>query len=880
MEKNSSGDTQFSRVALVAGRPLYWRTPTVSAQKHAERFGELLKWCLRLPKVELGIDPKGVGLILRSIYAQLEEEPLPADLNKRLNSVGATEEETVQWPGDVERFSSHLNQLIELVRLAETRKGYAWVDPEEAGWWVEATIETLAEYATVLEEDRFQELSLELVNRHRCTLFAPSDGSDLLEPLTDLEQLKGSMEEEEYQSFIEGHRNLRADISDYRRSDVYFSWQLTNFVLSQSNLVNISLLALWSDWPSSTVRWAPPCPEDLRENPSLAPHEAASLLEDVLGEKFGGLFKAVRKAFNIGQALPELNSVYKSQSPVFYFAEPTDPPEYPEAYAREWGPAIYPLVKKCLASKDPLADEVAWGVLEQDLAALRREINGDGGHFSRYLLLPVDSGSFSGQELEKELERDLAHLTHHLSSLEFSYNDAVPNIYAADIEPIQLRHEARQPLWKRTLEDLKSQMADSLNLLPGLGRSDAAKVYEEFEKFGELQIRVEHRLEEGRVELDEANEKLVSHYQGKTEEYLGGVAFSPLSRVEVRSLRDALLNPFAFGYLGRLLQKSEEQTDRLKSDINLIRTLQNRVSAVLGNADQRARDHLAYRTTVLGAALGVLALFSLAEFVPGVQLGGENAIDFPGWLGPLSQLLDSFLLVNIARSAMIGVGVLVVVLLVRLFLRDLLSIRRQTLFGIEVQRLRNLVDESNRFYEDNRWEELEQEDNKATQLLCELWGKAERAGGKLKQPLRNLFRWSTTKRFWSARIAGWLRRGRYLRYRTDLFILCPNEITLPRTLCTFQYKSASLCEEERMFSRQDFENSLKKAGFKDHEIERLDDWLSENQEEIREMDVRGFAEVLKERGVTAVPQGNPQGRTPERWEGSLEQGGEPAAAAT
>ncbi len=116
--ENGSGDTQFSRVALVTGRPLYWRTPTVSAQKHAERFGKLLKWCLRLPNVALGIDPKGVGLILRSIYAQREEEPLPADLSRRLDSVGATEEETVRWPGDVEHFGSYLDHTKSVCIMA------------------------------------------------------------------------------------------------------------------------------------------------------------------------------------------------------------------------------------------------------------------------------------------------------------------------------------------------------------------------------------------------------------------------------------------------------------------------------------------------------------------------------------------------------------------------------------------------------------------------------------------------------------------------------------------------------------------------------------------------------------------------------------------
>ena len=854
-------EMQFSRVALVTGLPLYWETPTVSAQEHAKRFGELLKWCLRLPNVHLGIDPMGVGLILRSIYAQ-HDEPLPANLSQRLESVGATEEERVLWPKDVELFDSHRDQLIELVRLAETHKGYAWVKPEEAEWWIKATIESLGEYAAELERNGLQTLSSPLVNRHRCTLFASFEDCNLLEHLKDVEQLKDSLDEEEYQSLyqscVEEGENLPLEISDHSRHTVHWSWQLTNFALSHNNLVNLPLLALWSDRPSSAVRWAPPRPEAYQGNKTpLPPDKAASLLGDVLWKKFEVLFKAVSEAFKFGQALPEFTG-YKSQLPVFYFANPVDPPALPQAYPEERKLAICPLVQKCLMSNNPLADEVSWGVLEHDLVALRREIHGDDNHFSCYLLLPVASGSVSGQELEEELERDLAHLALNLSLLEFSYNDMVPNVYAADIEPIKARHEARQGLWKLTLKDLESQMADSLNLLPGLGRSDAAKVYEEFEKLGELQIRVEHRLEKGRADLDDAKEEIVSGYGKMTEYYLERMAFSPLSGVDVYSLRDALLNPFAYGYLGQLLQSSRDQVDRLSSNIKLINTVQNRVSAVLVNADQRAREHLAYRTSVLGAAIGFLALFSLAEFIPGVQLGGSNAYAFPGWLEYPSQWAGSLLpgllpgLVNIARIAMLSVGLIILIFFFYLLVRDFRSARRQKLFGIEVQRLRNLSKES-REPSIEGWDALERKDEQATQLLCKLWTTTERAveDDRTKRLLRDLrFRQSDATQFWSEQIAGWLQRGRYLRYRTDLFVLCPNEIPLPRTLCIFQYKSDSVfgerifSEHQGMFSGQDFENSLKRAGFSEDQIRHLTCWLFERKEQIRAMSVGDFAKEL------------------------------------
>jgi hypothetical protein len=69
-----------------------------------------------------------------------------------------------------------------------------------------------------------------------------------------------------------------------------------------------------------------------------------------------------------------------------------------------------------------------------------------------------------------------------------------------------------------------------------------------------------------------------------------------------------------------------------------------------------------------------------------------------------------------------------------------------------------------------------------------------------------------------------------------------------------------------MFSKYDFESSLKKGGFGDDEIRNLESWLSENWEQIRKMDVGQFAHALRERGVSAVS----DNRTPERWEGALQ----------
>lgn len=131
-------------------------------------------------------------------------------------------------------------------------------------------------------------------------------------------------------------------------------------------------------------------------------------------------------------------------------------------------------------------------------------------------------------------------------------------------------------------------------------------------------------------------------------------------------------------------------------------------------------------------------------------------------------------------------------------------------------------------------------EEKATELLCELWEKIEQARDGRARRLFGL-----------TQADGWSQRARYIRYRIDLFLLGPKTVPLPRTLCVLRYKGKGFFEYSSEYltaSGQLFDTSLKDVGFEDDEVERLDGWLSGNQEEIREMSVRDFADALKRRG--------------------------------
>jgi len=89
---SNSSTARASRVAQATARPLYWTTAAVDATEHAENLGMLLKWCLGLPNVSLGISTRGICSIIRAVYIQRKDVP-SREIDEMLNSQRATEEE-------------------------------------------------------------------------------------------------------------------------------------------------------------------------------------------------------------------------------------------------------------------------------------------------------------------------------------------------------------------------------------------------------------------------------------------------------------------------------------------------------------------------------------------------------------------------------------------------------------------------------------------------------------------------------------------------------------------------------------------------------------------------------------------------------------------
>lgn len=729
-----------------------------------------------------------------------------------------------------------------------------------------------------------------MLNRHRCTFFGRFGKSGLLQ------HLETQLGEEEYQNLSEQYSRLSRRTGE-RLDNVYWSWQLVNFRLVQSRLINIPILALWSDRPFGTV-WAPQRPRRPRPESEL-PDGADTLLEGAPLEKLDELiFKRVLRVFRIGQAIPKL-AHYTSRPPVFYFVDHANPPQSVEDYAGSGASLIKPLFKKCLGRKGFSKKEVAWGILEQDsaardLVALRSEVtDGYSRYLSRYLLLRAGPGPSPDQEDEK-LEKDLERVVRNLTYLEFKHSDEAEDLYV-NVESIR----ERQPIWKGVLDEVRDSATSSMHFLSSLGRSDHGPIYDEFRELHVLQrSRIKARLDKDLDEHTRAQSES-KNYRVSTEEYLQQeeIAFSSLSRSDVPDLHKALLDPFPYKHINRELESDNNRRNLLNKNVKETEDLSGTVNAVLESTEERARGHSSLVMAALAVLVGFLAVAGLAQFVPGSQLGDPQSVangNSEPKLNLLRSVVELSTLELIVQGVIIaGIIVTVTASVVLLLYILYLSINRFRLhrFGNKVQKLWTLAsaDTSQGFAK------KEKTDEKATVLLRELFEMIEPTNDRTS-PLARFFDnyvWRPVKFLWwtlrcSWRIlrvhrpsrpewvTNWLKRASYIRYRNELFILGPKIIPSPRVLCIIRHNSNGFLQGS-MISERDFRESLEAIGWKKDEIRSLDRWLSEpdNETQIQEMDVHEFAAVLKERGVTA----DPEKRTPEKWEGLLKKSNEPTVTA-
>src|SRR5947209_11364463 len=164
-------EVRFSRAAMMSGRSLYWDTEVV---RHTQSVSALIRWSLQLPGARLGVSVRAIAKLLRGLYSDPNDPPPPAVI-RLVEQFGMANELVSRWSPD-EVWQPHRDRLIAWLRDATKRDDNVWLDPEDTGWWLEATNESLLSYAELFDLQVDSDIILELLGRHHCTVFAPFYG--------------------------------------------------------------------------------------------------------------------------------------------------------------------------------------------------------------------------------------------------------------------------------------------------------------------------------------------------------------------------------------------------------------------------------------------------------------------------------------------------------------------------------------------------------------------------------------------------------------------------------------------------------------------------------------------------------------------------------
>lgn len=842
----------FGRVALLTSRPVFWTVVPVhqTAMRHAAGVARLLNWALSLPGASLGVDPKGIGLLLRSVYA-LRGKVLTPEEDNLLDSHGATESECVPYPGDLQLFGSETEHLFSLLRQAKSRE-YVWVTGEDANWWTQKTEQAFQDYAQWCGGDESPLLYLFI--RHRCTVFAPFDAQRAGKALQNL--LVAKAREEMGDNFT---NRMQTMITYYGLTEafrppspLYWSWRLVDFSVSKDDLIYQPMLALWSYWPASR-RWAPVPAEEQPLNPPLTSEEAASLLEDVLWKKVETLFAIARQSCGIGVAEPEFAG-REVQPPVFYYAAPAKLPQTPEDYEKEYRSSLYTLTRTCLGSDDPFSFEVAWGILEGNLLALRRERPSRKSVATWYLLLP-----FSPKPtLEEELERDLDFVADRLTFLEFSIGHE-----ARDVDTDVREYATRYARWGGSLDGVSEQANQALRLIPRAKPSGRSGIEEEMTRLLLLLFQMQALLEKANSDAQQAIRKFQGYLDGTEDFFRRAFTYAPLASGR-RSLQEATLDAYPYHYLQQPVRSLENMMETVTGNV---RGLIGLIQEGLEPFERSARESQARWIRALGTLFGLLTLLiALPQFVPGSVLTEET---YPHWLKEFMPLPV------LERAVRDGVAVIMLLLVAlgigyAFFWAYRYFARAEEPTMERIQHLWDLVKQADGLAQRARSQQgeiqsrLEQMDEETSMLLCGVFSELR----ETEKPSKRFWQLSSVWRElgWGKGVAEWAEQNALLRWMIALFDLRPDTVPLPRTLCLLHYKGAEF-QSRSSVSDWEFERSLRRAGFASSEADRLQRWLSleANKRAIEKMECEAFLKLLKEYGVTAES----SKRSPEQWEGTL-----------
>lgn len=847
-------------VALLTSRPCYWTVPPShqTALKHAAGVARLLRWAMSFPNATLGIDPKGIGLILRAVH-YLKRESLDPEIESALDRVGASESDVRFYLADLKLWESDEDCQRLIALLSRVRPGeYVWVAPEEAEWWFQKTEQAFQNYADLCGGDESHLLYLFI--RYRCVVFAPFNTQHAIESLSQL--LSASIGDDRahidallQRAMIQYKLNDLLEIT----SPIYFSWRLVDFSVSKDDLIYQPMLALWNYWPANR-RWAPPS-EESQADFSLTADEAASLLEDVLWKKVETIFAIARQSCGIGFAEPEFAG-REVASPVFYFVAPPELPARAEDYVKEYRPLLYPLVSTCLGSDDPFSLEIAWGILEGNLLALRRERVSQKSAAAWYLVLPFAPRSVS----QEKIERDLDFVSDKTTFIEFSIGHE-----ARDVDTDVREFATRYARWGGSLDSMGEQFSQFLKIFPIAKPGGRNRMKAEMAQLVLLLHRISVLLEKTNSDAQQTLRKFHGYLDGTEDFFRRAFTYTPLDSIGQR-LQAAILDAYPYHYLQQPARSLENMIETVSNNLHgLIETAERELEQI----ERSERESQTRWTRVLSLLVGVLALLiALPQFVPGSGLTPDT---YPRWLESIMPLTILEALVRLSVGIMVGVLILGIVAygLYR-FWRYFVQTEERTM-----KQIRNLWDLAERAFllgleaqsrvtamsNGKTRARLEQMDEEASTLLCQIFHALHRAerGSHRHTKISQRFKRFWQEVSWGTGVSEWVERNAQLRQLIALFDLRPENIPLPRTLCLFHYKGSEF-QSRSSISDWEFERSLRLAGFSSKEAERLQEWLSlqANRREIKDMECEAFLGLLKKYGVTAEDK-----RDPNKWEGII-----------
>ncbi len=776
--------------------------------------------------MRLGVNRKGLALVMRAIYDAHSETPVAGVDDSWWQRVAESDADV--WLVDAEVFGAHREALLKYLRDVQTESDMVWVEPEDAPWLTEGIIAALTRASDdfAQDEDR-QDRYLQLCDRFGCTLFAPFDTAATRAHLLTL------LDREEIATFHS--QSIRYDFESPIAA--FWSWRLTDFYHynHRSGLFNVPMLTLWRDPPIDNW-WAPPH-DDVASDAPLSAEEAATYLVDALWLRAETMLGYARRHFRLGYATPKFAG-QQVGPPVLYFADPIARPAEAAIYATTGLPAIYPFLQTCLGSGDPFAQNMAWGVLQEDIVVLRREMVRQSELRSWYLLLPFAPHRVS----LADVEADAISIATSLTSVEFRTGD-----FVEDIDYLKSPIDESLSRYGDVVDEIGNLTSEAIVLEPALTSADL----EQFRLLHLLACRIQATV--GKADGTATGlERVYAGYIDSSEDYLRrNVIYSVLMpQGGILSLRDALLDAYPLHYVKEPLRSLRT---RVKDTLDNLQRSSALLETVLVEADRRSRERLEKAANRAQFVLALLAvLVALPAFLPDVAFKLDSFTTDTWQYATIAGL-------TWATRRLFFIGVLVALVVGMLYIR--IRMQRTTNSDEFETRFQKLSSEAKRaklyavgallFREsdsaldlakklsqdedqdidtflarlsqtsvltDGRANEIERAlenmDTACCNLLAALWdeiGLGQRHRRSFPGGVADAVRDQLRRQLHTPEATDWIMRARKARVRAELFVLRPRYIPLPRTTCLLLYLSFRYDGFPRP-SDEDFSDTLAMAG--------------------------------------------------------------------